>query len=172
LTSAPNLVLPVGIVVERRKAASPWIDYTWAAVAALAGQPETSPWSELSRDGDTTTFFAGAADIELFTSETGNYRDNLATGEPKLWVLLREGPGEPPYTLAAVTADPAEGEGYTEAGSDLVDAVPMPASVAEAVAGFIAEHHVERVFSKRKRDRAQPEALALRPRGGRGDRHD
>ena len=35
-----------------------------------------------------------------------------------------------------------------------------------------AEHHVERVFSKRKRDRAEPEALALRPRGERGDRHD
>ena len=33
------------------------------------------------------------------------------------------------------------------------------------VAAFVAEHHVERPFVKRKRDRADPEALA---RGGRG----
>jgi hypothetical protein len=38
----------------------------------------------------------------------------------------------------------------------------MPESIEEAVAQFIAEHHVERTFSKRKRDRANPEALARR----------
>jgi hypothetical protein len=39
----------------------------------------------------------------------------------------------------------------------------MPASVQEAVAAFVAEHHVERPFVKRKRDRADPQALARRP---------
>jgi hypothetical protein len=44
----------------------------------------------------------------------------------------------------------------------------MPASVAQAVERFVAEHHVEREFIKRKRDRADPESLSRR---GYGD-HD
>ena len=58
--------------------------------------------------------------------ETANYRDNLATGSPSLWVVLRETRAEPPYALYLVTADPAEGEGMTEAGSNIVESVPMP----------------------------------------------
>jgi len=61
-----------------------------------------------------------------------------------------------------VTADPAEGEALTETGSDLVETVPMPAAVRNTIAAFVAEHHVERSFHKRKRDRADPEALARR----------
>ena len=35
----------------------------------------------------------------------------------------------------------------------------MPDPIREAVAAFVAEHHVEQVFFKRKRDRADPEAI-------------
>ena len=38
----------------------------------------------------------------------------------------------------------------------------MPNSVRDVIASFIAEHHVERTFEKRKRNRADPEALARR----------
>ena len=71
-------------------------------------------------------FYAGAAEIALYRTETGNYRDNLASGAPQLWVVLRPTGVEPPYELFAVTADPAEGEAFTEAGNDLVETVPMP----------------------------------------------
>jgi hypothetical protein len=40
--------------------------------------------------------------------------------------------------------------------------VPMPKEIQQAVADFVAEHHVEQAFSKRKRDRADPEALGRR----------
>ncbi len=50
----------------------------------------------------------------------------------------------------------------TEAGSDLVETVPMPNAIRRMVAAFVAEHHVEQPFVKRKRDRADPEALARR----------
>jgi uncharacterized protein DUF3305 len=62
----------------------------------------------------------------------------------------------------AVTADPAEGESFTQVGDDLVEAIPMPPAVQAIVEAFVAEHHVERPFVKRKRDRADPEALARR----------
>jgi len=154
--------IAIGVVVERRKAQSQWIDFTWKPVAVLAGQPEAAPWTVLSQDGDGATFYAGGADIELYRTETANYRANLASGAPMLWVALRPTGGEPPYQLFAVTADPAEGEAFTEAGNDLVDVVPMPEPVREVIGAFVAEHHVEQPFHKRKRDRADPEALARR----------
>jgi hypothetical protein len=45
-----------------------------------------------------------------------------------------------------------------------VEAVPMPDSVRDTIASFIAEHHVERTFVRRKRNRADSEALARRVR--------
>jgi hypothetical protein len=160
--SAPQQRIPVGVVVERRKAVSPWIDFTWRPVSVLAGQPDTAAWTVLSENGDGALFYAGAVDIELHRTETGNYRDNLASAKPSLWVVLRPTNVEPPYEVFAVTADPAEGEAFTEAGNDLVEAVAMPDPIRDALDAFIAEHHVERQFFKRQRDRADPEALARR----------
>ena len=162
--TAPLARIPVGIVVERRKAASQWIDFTWRPIEALAGTPEAAPWTPLGRDGEADRFYVGAKDIELFRSETSNYRDNLASASPALWVSLRPTGGEPAYDLLAVTADPAEGEAWTESGNDLVEPVLMPPEVRAIVEQFVIEHHVERQEFKRKRDRADPEALARRGR--------
>jgi uncharacterized protein DUF3305 len=163
VSGAPALAkIAVGIVVERRRAQSPWIDFTWKPVTALAGLPDAAPWTVLSQEGDGTSFYAGAAEIELYRTETANYRDNLGSGAPMLWVALRPTGVEPPYEIFGVTADPAEGEAWAQSDSDLVDVVSMPTVVRETIDAFVAEHHVEQPFYKRKRDRADPEALARR----------
>ena len=159
--STPLVRIPVGVVVARRKAASQWIDFTWTPVAVLDGVPETEPWQVLREDGDTTMFYAGSAEIGLYRSETPYYQENLATGAPSLWVVMTGADGEP-LQLVAVTADPAEGESFTESAATRVEQLPMPPHIEGIVASFVAEHHVERDFVKRKRDRAQPEALARR----------
>jgi hypothetical protein len=159
--SAPPIVrIPVGVIVERRKAASKWIDFTWRAVSVLPGQPSAAPWTELSSSEEVTTFYAGAATIDLYRSEAPYYRDNIATGRPLVWVKLRPSGRAVPYEVAAVTADPTEGESFSEAGNDLIDTVGMPDAIRAALEAFVAEHHVEREFYKRKRDRADPEALS------------
>jgi Protein of unknown function (DUF3305) len=163
MSVAPALgKIAVGVVVERRKAQSAWIDFTWKPTVVLAGVPDTAPWTKLSEDNDGATFYAGAAEVELHRTETGNYRNNLGTGAPKLWVALRPTGVDPPYEIFAVTADPSEGEAWTESGSDLVDVVPMPDALRAVIDAFVAEHHVERPFYKRKRDRADPDAFARR----------
>jgi hypothetical protein len=154
--------IPIGVIVERRKATSQWIDFVWQPVAVLAGRPDAAPWTVLASEGGTTTFYAGSAQIALHRSETSNYRENLASGSPSVWVALRPREAEPPYDIVMVTVDASEGEAFTETGTDLVAAVPMPDVIRDTVAAFVAEHHVERAFVKRKRDRADPEALARR----------
>jgi uncharacterized protein DUF3305 len=161
----PLARIPVGVVVECRKATSPWIDFVWRPVKVLEGAPETEAWTPLSADDDATTYYAGGATIDLYPSETIYYRDNLASATPGIWVVLRPTGSEPAYTLLAVTANPDEGEAYSQPGTDLVDAVAMPKSVREMIAAFIAEHHVEQPFYKRKRDRANSEPLGRRAPG-------
>ncbi len=85
-------------------------------------------------------------------------------------VIRAESEGKRDSAVVTVTADPSEGEAFTESTANLVEQVPMPASIQEIVAAFVAEHHVEREFFKRKRDRADPESLARRR--GYGDHDD
>jgi len=162
----PLLRIPVGVVVERCPARSAWAELLWRPVGVLVGLPEAAPWTELAHDGERTTFYAGAAEIELYGSETGYYRDNLMSGEPSVWVALQQTGGEPPVEIRSVTANPAEVEGWTGPGQDTVEAVPMPAALHEAIAGFVVAYHVERPFQKRVRDRANPDALARRRSNG------
>ncbi len=158
----PVLRIPIGVVVERRKSTSPWAAVVWRPIAVLGGVPDAAAWTPLAIDGETATFYAGEAEIELYRSEADNYRRNLASAVPVVWVALHETGGDPPYVVAAVTADPAEGEGLTEPGQGIIEAVAMPEALRHTIAAFVAEHHVERVFEKRARDRADPEVLARR----------
>jgi hypothetical protein len=149
----------VGVVVERRKARSPWLDFLWRPVSVLVGTPSAVPWTRIGDEGDATAFYAGEAAIELHRTETTNYRQNLSSETPALWVVLRPrlaNSASLAFDIPMVTADPSEGEALTDAGNDLVATVPMPAAIADTIDRFIAEHHVERPFNKRQRDRGDP----------------
>lgn len=160
--ASPRATISVGVIVERTKGTSRWTDFLWRPISVLTGEPDAAPWAKLSDDGERVTFYAGNATIELYRTETTYYRQNLESGTPGLWISLRATNTEPPYRVAVVTADPAEGESLTEAATDLVEQVPMPELIQQFVAAFVAEHHIERAFSKRRRDRANPESLARR----------
>jgi hypothetical protein len=157
--------IPVGVVVERHKAKSPWLDFLYRPVSVLVGVPAAAPWTIIASEAGVTTFYAGAGVIELHRAETANYRDNLASGAPLLWVILRPTTGEIGFDLLFVTADPAEGEALTGAGDDLVESVPMPLPIRDIVAGFVAAYHVERKFFKRQRDRSTSPRGSHRTRG-------
>jgi hypothetical protein len=153
----------VGVIVERRVLNNPWVDHAWMPVAVLAGAPSAAPWTVLDDTPEATRYYAGACRLEFFESETGRYRDNLQSGRPGLWVSLRPADAPPGVALYLVTADPSEAEALTEPGTDIIEVVPMPQEIRERLAAFVEAHHVERPFIKRKRDRADPEAMAMRP---------
>jgi hypothetical protein len=170
LTSTPLVRIPVGVVVERHKARSPWLDFVCRPVSVLTGVPSAAPWTVIRSEGEVTTFYAGDAMIELHRTEAANYRDNIASGAPQLWVVLRPAESEIGFDLLFVTADPAEGEALTGAGNDLVEPVAMPALIIEVVESFIAEHPVEHTFFKRQRDRATSHSPARRSGGSKEEK--
>jgi Protein of unknown function (DUF3305) len=144
----------VGVVLRRRSIDNPWIDHAWSPTAILDEVPATAPWTVLSAAPDETLYYAGAASIDLFRSDTAAYRDNLADGAPRIWVALRRQDGGQELELTKVTADPTEGEAMFESGCDVIGTVPMPPDIAAWIAAFVDKFHVERAFHKRKRDRA------------------
>jgi hypothetical protein len=154
--------IEIGVVIERRKLKSPWAKYSWRPIAILPEAPAAAPWTKLEESPEAVRFYAGSSWLEFFSSETTGYRDNLGSGAPQLWVVLREVEEEPGISLLTVTADPAEGESLTEPGTDTVEQLAMPPTIAARLSQFVATHHVERAFVKRQRDRADPEALAHR----------
>jgi hypothetical protein len=131
-------------------------------VAVLPGLPDATAWTPLAQDGDSMTYYAGPGEIALYRTEADNYRGNLESGAPAVWVALEATGGEPPFEIAVVTADPAEGEALTEPGQAIVEALAMPEPVREAIILFIAGYPAAAPFTKRKRDRSNPEMLARR----------
>ena len=159
MNSTALVSIPVGVVVERHKATSPWLDFVWRPVSVLAGVPSAAPWTPLGPVGDTDHVLRRHRHHRAVPHRDGELPRAISTpARRSLWVVLRPTDAEPPYEVLAVTADPAEGEAFTEAGNDLVDTVPMPTAIAEALEAFIAEHHVERPFFKRQRDRGRQPA--------------
>jgi hypothetical protein len=149
----------VGVLAVARDPTSRWGQRGFTPSGVLPGAPATPPMSRLGPEGPLETWYLGPAELALHPGDTGHYRDNLRSGRPSVWVALRPGP---PPAVAAVTADPYEGEALAGDPGLVVAAVPMPPAVAGLVAAFFAAHHVERPFQKRKRRRADPEALGRR----------
>lgn len=156
----------VGVVVERRKLDSPWADHVWAPIAVLPEPPPLAPWSRLAGDEERTQFYLGSAVLTLHSVDTAHFRENFATGQARLWVSVRPTGIEPALELVGVTADPSEGEVFLENVDDIVEALPMPAAIAEAVLAFFDAHHVEREFVKRQRTEHDPRKGGPRPRPG------
>ena len=142
--------IKVGIVVERRRANSAWADFIWRPVSALPGVPDAAPGTVIESDAECTRFYGGVAQIELYRADVPGYRENLIGGCPLLWVVLRPSGREPPYEVAAVTAEPSEGEAFAENATDIVDTVPMPVPVRTAIAEFVAAQEVEHSLAKRE----------------------
>ena len=155
-------ILPVGVIVDKKKSASPWIDHLWVPSAVVTGLPDAAPMTLVAKSGADESYFAGAANLVFASGDTGQYLENLVTGTPLIWIAVRAEEHDSYVTVVSVTADPSEGESLTDSGSNIVQPVPMPPDIAARLAAFVDQHHVEREFFKRKHDRTDPEALGYR----------
>ena len=159
----PNaLRIPVAVLVERRPGVTKWAEEVWRVVEVLEDAPPVQPWTLLRQEDERALFFAGTTEVVLHPTDTTNYKHNLEAMQPLIWVALRPASTPAGFTLQTVTIDPGEAQLHADAGNDLLEALPMPPGLRAVAGDFVARHHVEREFRKRKRDRADPEALARR----------
>ncbi|MFQ6547961.1 DUF3305 domain-containing protein [Aestuariibius sp. 2305UL40-4] len=128
-----------------------WAKWSWRAVAVLPGAAP-SDWKVLRKDGDAVEFHAATVPMELYRTDTEAYLHELQAESPSIYVVMRQGTAERPEILLA-TASPYEGQDYCDSGEELVERVPMPSALRAMVERFVAEHHEEEEFVKRKRDK-------------------
>jgi hypothetical protein len=159
-----TLRITVAVVAERRPAVSHWIDHVWRVVEVLEDAPALPPWTELRQEAGRTLFLAGHATLSLHPTDTDNYKHNLEGPDPRIWVVLRPADAAPGMVLHLVTLDPGEAHLYADVGNDTLESLPLPPFLHAPALDFIARHHKDRGFHKRRRDRADPEALARRQR--------
>jgi len=154
----PTDRMAAGVVLERRRIDNPWQDYAWRAVAVIPGAPPVDEWRLLRDEGERSYFHAATLDLELYARETDGYRVNLGQPAPQVFVVLRPGEDDDANEVEPflVTACPYEGQDYEDSGEEIVDGVPMPDDMAAWVRAFIAKHHVEVPFRKRKRKPYDP----------------
>ncbi len=152
--------MPLGVVIERQRSDHPWSDFNWRPVAVIPGAAAMDPrgdWTELRQGEGWAQFHCGTLRLELFRAETEAYKVNLAQTPPSIYVLLRrdddvDSPHD--YLPFLVTASPYEAQDYLDSGEEIVEAVPMPEDLAAFVQAFVEAHHVDEVFTKRKRKKA------------------
>ncbi len=176
--------MEVGIVLRRQPGATRWAEEVWRAVGVLPGAP-AAEWRELRREGDTVDYHAATLTLEIFRDDTEGYLLALDSHPPALFVVMRETEepeAEFPLEVVLVTASPFEAQDYLDSGEDIVERVPMPPVIQAWIADFIACHHRERPFRKRRRreidldqvedgrgdPRVNPDDVFLSPAGRRG----
>jgi hypothetical protein len=164
-----SLAIPVAVLAERRPGVTRWAEHVWRVVEVLEDAPPVPPWTLLREEEGRALFFAGVAEVALHPTDTANYKHNLEAAEPLVWVTLRPSDTPSGFALQAVTVDPGEAHLYADVGENLLESLPMPPGLRAVTAEFVARHHKEREFHKRRRDRADPEALGRRRPGETGD---
>lgn len=137
--------LRVGVVARSYPPVSVWGGRVLRPFAVLPDLPDLSPGTQMSAIGGIETVYLGDHALVLYSGETGHYRSNLSAARPSVWVAL-----DGAQVLVA-TVDPHEGESLASDPGRVVEAVPMPDPVQAALQAFVAAHHVEEVFVKRKR---------------------
>ncbi|MGF1500926.1 MAG: DUF3305 domain-containing protein [Paracoccaceae bacterium] len=149
--------LALGIVLRKTLGVTRWAKWIWRAVAVLPGAGPAD-WRVLRRDGETVEYHAATCPLELHRAETEAYRVALSNDPPMVYVVLRpnEGAATPEEIVVfGVTASPFDAQDYLDSGEEIVEAVPMPPALVAWVADFVARHHVDAPFVKRRRDRVE-----------------
>lgn len=149
-------VMPVGVVVERRKVDHAWTDWSWKVIDVVPGPPPVDDWTVLRSGDDWTWFHAATMPIEMHVKEAEAYDFNLKSRKAAVYVVLTDDEDvetDIPLRVHLVTVSPYEAQDYLDSGEDLVEAMEMPDEMIAWVQEFVEKHYVEEPFIKRKRDK-------------------
>ena len=163
--------MPMGVVIERREIDHQWEDHQWLPASVIPGAGPVDEWRQIDAGEGWSLHHAATLDLELHRKETEAYKVNLSNEPPQIYVGLRIEQEETENEVEPflVTVSPYEAQDYLDSGDDIIEGVPMPASVIAWVQDFVTRHHVDEPFVKRRRDRQNPEAFS-KPNGSHGRR--
>ncbi|AXS84130.1 DUF3305 domain-containing protein [Marinobacter sp. Arc7-DN-1] len=153
--------LQVGAVVRRSPGVTRWARDIWKPVALIPGAPEAF-WKELVRKGEVVDYHAGTVAMELFRADVEGYLVSLNMIVPSVWVILdKDQSNRSPsgWVVSTITASAHEALDALDSGESIVEAVPIPESLAAWIKEFIDMHYIEEPFKKRRRDEIRVDGI-------------
>ncbi len=157
--------IPVGIILRAAPSQSRWIDMTYRVIGLLPGAADAD-WAELRRDGEIVDYHAATLQLDLHRTDTDAYMLALDSSAPSAYVVLQgEGDSGDRPRPVTITVSPYEAQDHLDAGDEIVERVPMPPEMIEWIGDYIAQHHKQEPFYKRRRDETDLD----RVEDGRGD---
>ncbi len=160
----PKEMVRIGILGIVRPPATRWAGRRLVPYSIGPELPGVAGGVKVAENKGVETWYLGGHGLQLHSGDTGNYRDNLIAARPSVWVAV-QGVENPIKTkVVLVTVDPYEGEALATDPALTVEAVAMPADLRARLADFVAKHHVEIPFKKRKRQNVDVEADPRGPR--------
>lgn len=150
--------LTVGVVIAREPIDHPWQDFRWSPVELLIGKPQLDIGTLINETDRQIQYYGGTFTIELHRKETSAYLVNLENDPPVVYIVLREAEDEDdevPFSVLVetLTVSPFEAQDYLDSGEDIVEPITMPEPLIAWIERFVARHHEEEIFIKRKRDK-------------------
>ncbi|MEH6562403.1 MAG: DUF3305 domain-containing protein [Marinobacter sp.] len=153
--------LQVGVVVRRSPGVTRWTRDIWKPVAVIPGAPEAF-WKEMVREGEVVDYHAGTVTMELFRADVEGYLVSLNMAAPSVWVVMdRDVTSQSPsgWVVSAVTASAHDALDALDSSESIVEAVPIPESLAAWIMEFIDMHYIEEPFKKRRRDEIRVDGI-------------
>ncbi|MBW7471501.1 DUF3305 domain-containing protein [Marinobacter sp. F4218] len=153
--------IQVGAVVRRSPGVTQWARDIWKPVAVIPGAPEAF-WKELVREGEVVDFHAGTVPMELFRADVEGYLVSLNMTVPSVWIIMdKDQTSRSPsgWVVSTITASAHEALDALDSGESIVEAVPIPESLAAWIKEFIDMHYIEEPFKKRRRDEVRVDAV-------------
>ncbi|QBM18329.1 hypothetical protein MARI_24690 [Marinobacter sp. JH2] len=146
--------LQVGAVVRRSPGVTRWAREIWTPVAIIPGAPQAF-WKELVHENEVIDYHAGTVTMELYRADVEGYLVSLNMEVPSVWVIMdKDATSQSPsgWVVSSVTASAHEALDSLDSGESIVEAVPVPESLAAWIKEFIDMHYIEEPFKKRRRD--------------------
>lgn len=159
--------LQVGAVVRRTPGVTRWVREIWKPVAVIPGAPMAF-WKELVREGEVIDYHAGTVVMELFRADVEGYLVSLNMEVPSVWIIMdRDETNQSPsdWFVSAITASAHDALDALDSGESIVEAVPIPETLAAWIKEFVDMHYIEEPFKKRRRDKHRVDGVE----DGKGD---
>ncbi len=161
-----HVLMPVRVILLRKKSKSPWIKFNWSVYDVLPGsgtndssiQPLIDDNHVDSKHTGKSDLFKVETEIDLHRAEAEAYVENLGSSDPSIYIVLRpdapdEEPSEHGIVLESVSLSPYIIQDYEDIGEDQIEKVALGGPIAKFLEDFVSNHFKPVKFKKRQRDR-------------------
>ena len=144
-------ILPVSVIMEKRRSDHDWVDFTYQAIGVVASEKlQDNPVQKIYERAGVVRYLFSGLSLQLYVDECESYYHNLMSPQPGCYIVANEPENmdemPEPY-IVSLRFD--EVHAYLE-GDEQVYSVEIPPQLYQWTEAFILTHYVATKKTKRK----------------------